>query len=67
MQEKLTQLKQEARINIDDERTANLLDLSRKFESLEEKHVEFYGEKQLNYMMKSLVFEKELIKSDFDI
>ena len=43
---------------LDQDRIYNLIDLNNKFDLIETTNMEFYGQRQLTYMMRSLFYEK---------
>ena len=55
MEEKLQFLRER---HVDENRVSNLIDLNNKFDLLERTDTEFYGQRQLTYMMRSLFYEK---------
>lgn len=53
--------------NLDQDRIYNLIDLNNKFDLIETTNMEFYGQRQLTYMMRSLFYEKRLVGADYSI
>ena len=66
MQEKLIALR-DVKAVLDNDRISNLVDLNNKFDLIETTNMEFYGQRQLTYMMRSLFYEKELINANYSI
>lgn len=44
-----------------------MIDLNNKFDLIEVQNLEFYGQRQLTYMMRSLFYEKQLVNSNYSI
>ena len=65
MQDKLVNLREQK--NVDQDRVHNLIDLNNKFDLIETTNIEFYGQRQLTYMMRSLFYEKQLIKTKYSV
>jgi len=49
------------------ETAKNTLDLSDEIEKVKHTCIDFYGQRQLNVMMKSIFFEAKLVQSNFSI
>ena len=65
MQGKLVVLREQKQL--DQDRVSNLIDLNNKFDLIEVQNMEFYGQRQLTYMMRSLFYEKQLVNSNYSI
>ena len=65
MSEKLQVLREQKML--DQDRIYNLIDLNNKFDLIETTNMEFYGQRQLTYMMRSLFYEKHLVGTNYSI
>ena len=52
---------------VESDRSANLKDLAGKLKRIQESSIEFFGHRQLPYMMKSFFFQQQLVNLGFSI
>ena len=52
---------------VESDRMENLNDLSKKVDLLKRSSIEFYGYRQLPFMMKSFFFQQQLVNTGFSI
>lgn len=67
MQAKLFRFRGVTTSIVESDRDANLKDLAGKLKRIQESSIEFFGHRQLPYMMKSFFFQQQLVNLGFSI
>lgn len=65
--EKLAKFRNKTNAFIDSDISANLKDLTFKLGRIESANIEYFGHRQISYMMKSFYFEQQLVNTGFSI